>query len=156
MNFIAATFDKFYKFLTNSQSSDNKNAIILAGCVCVCVRSLSCVPLFVTLWTVAHQAPLSTGFSRQEYWSGLPFPPPGDLPNPGIKPASPVSPALQADSLPLSQRGSSAWCLWRVNYSWYVFTVKNNSLLLFCFFISPGHRAGHCKILCNVLFLTYF
>ena len=48
------------------------------------------VQLFATPWTVAHQAPLSMGFSRQEYWSGLPFPPPGDLPNPGIKPASPV------------------------------------------------------------------
>ena len=44
------------------------------------------VPLFVTLWTVAHQAPLSMGFPRQEYWSGLSFPPPGDLPDPGIKP----------------------------------------------------------------------
>ena len=50
--------------------------------------------LFVTLWTVPHQAPLSMGFSRQEYWSGLPFPFPGDLPNPGIKPMSPASPAL--------------------------------------------------------------
>ena len=48
----------------------------------------------LTLWTIAPQAPLSTGFSRQEYWSGLPFPPPGDLPNPVIKPMSPVSPAL--------------------------------------------------------------
>ena len=48
-------------------------------------------------WTVAHQAPLSTGFSRQEYWSGLPFPSPGDIPDPGIKPRSP---ALQEDSLP--------------------------------------------------------
>ena len=48
-------------------------------------------------WTVAHQAPLSVEFSRQEYWSGLPFPPPGDLPHPGIKPGSP---ALWADSLP--------------------------------------------------------
>ena len=48
------------------------------------------VQLFVTLWTVAHQAPLSTGFSRQEYWSGLPFPPPGDLPDPGIKAVSPA------------------------------------------------------------------
>ena len=46
---------------------------------------------FVTLWTVTYQAPLSMGFSRQEYWSGLPFPSPGDLPNPGIKPASPAS-----------------------------------------------------------------
>ena len=51
----------------------------------------------VTSWTVAHQAPPSMGFSRQEYWSGLPFPSPGDLPDPGIKPGSP---ALQADSLP--------------------------------------------------------
>ena len=52
-------------------------------------------PTLVTLWTVAHQIPLSMGFSRQEYWSGLPFPSPGDLSNPGIKPGSP---ALQADS----------------------------------------------------------
>ena len=59
-----------------------------------------------TLWTVALQAPLSMRFSRQEYWSGLPFPPPGDLPNPGIQPRSPASPALQADSLPLSYHGS--------------------------------------------------
>ena len=53
----------------------------------------SCVRLFVTPWTVAHQAPLSMGFSRQEYWSGLPCPPPGDLPHPGIEPVSPLSPA---------------------------------------------------------------
>ena len=59
-----------------------------------CVLScFSCIRLFATLWTVAHQAPLSMGFSRQEYWSGLPCPPPRHLPNPGIKPASPVSPA---------------------------------------------------------------
>ena len=53
----------------------------------------SCLTL-ATLWTVAHQAPLSWGFSRQEYWSGLPFPPPGDLPHPGIEPLSQASPAL--------------------------------------------------------------
>ena len=47
-----------------------------------------------TPWTVAHQAPLSMKFSRQKYWRGLPFPPPGDLPDPGIEPASPVSPTL--------------------------------------------------------------
>ena len=52
------------------------------------------VRLFVTLWIVAHQALLSMGFPRQEHWSGLPCPPPGDLPDPGIKPESPVSPAL--------------------------------------------------------------
>ena len=57
------------------------------------------VNTFATLWTVAFQTLLSMGFSRQEYWSGLPCPPPGDLPYPGVKPGSP---ALQADSLPLS------------------------------------------------------
>ena len=60
------------------------------------VKSLSRVWLFVTLWTVAYQASLSMGFSTQEYWSGLPFPAPGDLPNPGIEPRSP---ALEADAL---------------------------------------------------------
>ena len=60
------------------------------------VKSLSCVWLFATPWTVAHQAPLSTGFSRQEYQSGLPFPCPGDLPDPGIELQSL---ALQADAL---------------------------------------------------------
>ena len=53
------------------------------------VKSLSRVRLFVTPWTVAHQAPPSMGFSRQEYWSGLPFPSPGNLPDPGIEPGSP-------------------------------------------------------------------
>ena len=62
-------------------------------CVCVCV-SRSVMTDSVTPWTVAHQAPLSTGFPRQEYWSGLPFPPLGDLPDPGIKSMSFVFPAL--------------------------------------------------------------
>ena len=61
---------------------------------------LSCVQLSATSWTLAHQAPLFMGFFRQEYWSGLPFPPPGDLPDPGFELVSPVSPALQLDSLP--------------------------------------------------------
>ena len=60
------------------------------------VKSLSRVQLFATPWTVAHQAPPSMGFSRQEYWSGLPLPSPGDLPDPGIEPRSP---ALEADAL---------------------------------------------------------
>ena len=69
----------------------------------VCMLSrFGCVQLFATLWTVARQAPLSMGFWRQEYWSGLLCPLPGDLPNPGIKPVSPAVPTLQADSLPLS------------------------------------------------------
>ena len=64
---------------------------------------------FATLWTIAHQAPLSTGFSRQEYWSRLPFPPPGDLPDPGTEPESPVSPALQVDSLPAEPLQKPLW-----------------------------------------------
>ena len=51
---------------------------------------VGCVQVFATLWTVAHQVPLSTGFSRQQYWSGFPFLPPGDLPDPAIKPTSPA------------------------------------------------------------------
>ena len=66
----------------------------------------SCARLFVTMWTIARQAPLSMGFSRQEYWSGLPCPPPGALPNRGIKPESPEAPALQVDSLLLSHQKS--------------------------------------------------
>ena len=53
----------------------------------------------VTPWAGVHQAPLFMGFPRQEYWSGLPFPPPGDLPNPGIETVSPVFPALQVDAM---------------------------------------------------------
>ena len=64
-------------------------------CTCACMLSLfSHVQLLATLWTVARQAPLSMGFSRQEYWSGLPCPPLGDLPDPGIEPVSLMSPAL--------------------------------------------------------------
>ena len=62
------------------------------------MRSLSRVRLFATPWTVAYQAPPSMGFSRQEYWSGLPFPSPGHLPDPGTEPRSP---ALQADAFTL-------------------------------------------------------
>ena len=68
------------------------------------VKSLSHVGLFAAPWTVAHQAPLSMGFSRQEYWSGLSFPSSGDLPYPGIEPGSP---ALQADALPSEPPGKA-------------------------------------------------
>ena len=65
--------------------------------VCVCISHFSCVQFFVTPWTAVHQAPLSMGFSRQEHWSGLLFPPPGNLPNPGSN--------WQAGSLPLVPPG---------------------------------------------------
>ena len=66
------------------------------------VKLLSRVRLFMTRWTVAYQASEFMGFFRQEYWSGMPFPSPGDLPDPGIKPPSP---ALQADALPSEPPG---------------------------------------------------
>ena len=66
------------------------------------VKSLSCIQLFVTPWTVAHQTSLSMGFSRKEYWSGLPFPSPGDLPDSEIKPRSP---SLWTDTLPSESPG---------------------------------------------------
>ena len=78
------------------------------------VKSLSCVRLFVTPWTVACQAPLSMGFSRQEYWSGLPFPSPGDLPSPGIEPGSP---ALEGDALTSEPPGKPLYTLCCTLYS---------------------------------------
>ena len=91
-------YEKNYKQLKILESKkDYTNTYdheFIHACACSAVSWL-----FVTLWTIAPQAPLSTGFSRQEYWSRLPFPPSGDLPHPGLEPESPVSPALQADSL---------------------------------------------------------
>ena len=69
--------------------------------MCMCMHAKS---LQSHLTLGAHQAPLSMGFISQEYWCGPPCPPPGDLPDPGIKPVSPAAPALQVDSLPLSQK----------------------------------------------------
>ena len=69
------------------------------------------VRLCAILWTIARQAPLSMEFSRQEYWSGLPCPPPGDLPDPEAEPTSLAAPALQANCLPLRHQGSLRLCL---------------------------------------------
>ena len=86
-------------------------------------KSLQSCPTLRSLWTVAYQSPPSMGFSRQEYWSGLPHPPSGDLPDPGIKPSYPVAPALQLNSLPLASPGKHSnlqgtgirrWGLWEV------------------------------------------
>ena len=87
-------------------------------CVCVCVCALSHVPLFAQLWTIAHRVPLSMGFSRQEYWSELPFPPPGDLPDPGIKPMSPASPALAGGFFTAEWPGSSdTLYIWLIHFA---------------------------------------
>ena len=72
------------------------------------VKSIGRVRLFVTPWIVAYQAPPSMGFSRQEGWSGLPLPSPGNLPNPGIEPRSPT---LQADALLFEPPGKPTWCI---------------------------------------------
>ena len=82
-------------------------SLIRKFCHSLCIQALvcsllSCVRLSATPWTLAHQAPLSIGFSRHKYWSGLPFSSLGDLPDPGVKPRSP---ALQADSLPSEPPG---------------------------------------------------
>ena len=77
------------------------------------VKLLSRMRLLETPWTVAHQAPLSMEFSRQKHWSGLPFPSPGDFPDPGIEP---WSPALQADSLPSEPPGKSGSIITLIEY----------------------------------------
>ena len=103
------------------------------------VKSLSCAWLFATLWTGAYQAPLSIGFSRQECWSGLQFPSPGDLPHPGIEPRSP---ALQADSLTscrflvpplfyLFQPILVFWFVW-CSKPWFSLPLTQDSRRLYC------------------------
>ena len=79
------------QWLNNNKGFPGGGGLVVKSC-----------PTLATPWTLAHQASLSMGFSRQEYWSGLPYPPPGDLPNPEIKPRSP---ALQAHSLPAEPPG---------------------------------------------------
>ena len=69
---------------------------------CVLLSCLSHIRVVATAWTVAHQAPLSMRFSSQDYWTGLPCPPPGDLPHPGIEPMSLISPALSSSLFPTS------------------------------------------------------
>ena len=93
---IAKTWKQFKFSLTDNSFQKIWYINIYKGPVLFCLSHFRHVPLFVTPWTVAYQAPLSMGFSRQEYWSGLPCPPAGNLPNPGIESKSS---ALQVDSL---------------------------------------------------------
>ena len=82
----------------------------------LCTQLLSCVWLFATPWTVAHQAPLFMGFSRQEYWSGLLCPPPGDLPNPGIESRSPPLHTDPLSSEPLEKLKNTVWVAFQLKY----------------------------------------
>ena len=138
--------------------------VLVCVCVCVTAKSLQsyltlCSPLDRSL--VACQAPLSMGFSRQEYWSELPWPPPGDLPNTGIEPLTPVAPASQADFLPLNYQGSP-WVLWQLyKYSrtveiflengeiepWMgkVTRSKSHSWEVATLWVRPGTRVPCCR-----------
>ena len=111
------------------QLEELHHCLCVRVCMCICVCACACVcayacarvrvhalrslqlHLTVRLWTVARQALQSIEFSRQKHWSGLPFPLPGDLPHSGMEPVSPVSPALQADSLPSEPLGKPRHCL---------------------------------------------
>ena len=100
---------------------------------------LSHVQLFAILWTVACWGPQFMGFARQENWSGLPCPPPGDLSDPGIKLVSPTSPALQADFWPLSHRGR----LFIAEVKWKSLVVSDSATHgLYSPWDSPGQNTG--------------
>ena len=94
----------------------------------VVVSSLSRGQLFDIPWTVGHQAPTSMRFPRQEYWSGLPFPTPGDLPNPGIETASPVSPTLAGGFFTTKSPGNPIFLTMLRFYSAWPFPVTGNML----------------------------
>ena len=124
---------------------------MLCICVCVCVRvcvfvfSLSVRSnSFAAPWTIAHQVPLSVGFFRQEYWSGLPFPLPGNLPDPGIEPMYPVFPALAGGfSTTKSPGNPQPWCsiyqYFIPLYGWIMFQLFFNPFTrwLYCFYFLP-------------------
>ena len=102
-------------YLTQRKMCKSLNSLCMLSC-------FNWVQPFVALWTVACQASLSIGFSRQENWSAFQCPLPGDLPYPGIKPTSPTAPALQADSLPLSYQGSP--------YVWYIYRHVSHAIFV--------------------------
>ena len=124
-------------------------------CVCVCVCTRSHGWLFAIWWTVAHQAPLSVGFSRQEYWRRLPFPPPGDLSNPGIEATSLVSPALASEFFTMVPPGKRLYmyCFPLLFKNVYLFIFGCAGSLLLHGLFSSGERgllpscsgqASHC------------
>ena len=100
-------------------------AVIVSGFLAAAASLLSCVRLFVTSWTVAHQAPLCMEFPKLKYWGNLLFPSPGDLPDPGIEPVSLAPPALARKFLPLAPPG------------------RNDHLVLPSHFISSSSSSSH-------------
>ena len=139
-SFILSTlesFDIFWSLETSNSFLSSSSSFfpsphstvyrVFASYLGTCLRVLCCamfshVQFFVSPWTIARQAPLSMEFSREEYWSGLPCPPPGDLPDPGIEL---TFPDLQADSLSLSHREAHHWHLGPGNsWEWGLFCVS--------------------------------
>ena len=118
--------------LNKSKNENIFHIKYFAQCVKVKVKSLSCVQFFRTPWTAAYQAPPSMGFSRQEYWSGLPFLSPGDLPDPGIEPGSPT---LQTDTLPSEPPGKSVLPCYKCMHK--MFNTFNTSIIFFKQLESP-------------------
>ena len=114
-------------------------------------------PTLASPWTVARQTPLSMGFSRQEYWSGLPFPSPGDLPDSGIEPRSPAS---QADSLPIELGGKPFLHLYFTMFHFYnqheIFCeIKNFSKLTSKLHAEEENYILYCLILLEIKILIY-
>ena len=109
-----------------------EKALLLDESLVLChAQSFNRAGLFCDPWTVAHLAPLSMGFSRQEYWSGLPFPPPGDLLNTGIKPVSLISPASAGRFFTTEPPGKSLlYVIWRQILSWGDLQGFQNSMYL--------------------------
>ena len=114
------------------------------------VKSLSRVRLFVTPWTVAYQAPPSMGFSRQKCWSGLPFPSPRDLPNPGIEPGSPT---FQAKALPYEPPGKPTTQIWNWEQTmpqiWLHYSLKYLIYISFLVSFKFNSVAQSCLTLCD-------
>ena len=102
---------------------------VLVSILCVCAKLLSRAQLSVTPWTVACPPPLSIACSRQDYWSGLPFPSPGDLPNPGIKPASPVAPVLAGRFLTTEPPGKPIYFIPSINSGYMSLPVHPTTTL---------------------------
>ena len=108
-----------------------------------CAESLSHAQLFVTPWTVAHQAPLSIGFPRQESWSGLPFPSPGDLPDPGIKPRLP---ALAGGFFTTEPPGKTILSQYKLRKKHFIIFKKQKFFLTTLYFQPPIYSTGYQQI----------
>ena len=117
---------------------------MISGHVCMYAHSLSHAQLFVTPWLTAHQVSLSMEFSKQEYWSGLPFPTPGNLPNPGIKPTYSASPVLTGRFLTTAPAGQPSMLLNTLNLAKIKVPLKCDYIVSGCFPV-PQLACAHAQ-----------